>query len=547
MSVTVADLMKLPCLQEAEVIAGRAGLNRIVSSVSVLEYADVSKLSDELFKNNEFYGSEIVITGFINIKDDVDAQCANIQRLCEAGEVGIILYYVGIFMPGIDPRLIELSDSLGFPLICMPKNRMNLRYSEVICEVMEAIYKDHLTETYFISEILERIAQLPDHQRSIDTVLKMLSDRIRTTAVMTDLTGHVLNAASWPRTLEIDMAVVRQAAAAGQTSGRPSGQPVQLQNRGKELLVYCLPIADDYSTGMLLYLIKENEALKNDAARQAAELVQLAVRLWSRHHAGIVISELVSAILKDEPIKMRRLAEIFKIDVASIDSLWVFVPERQAENNSETKPELQKTCAIIKERLNGRFATFFADTYERNIVAFMKRSARADSGELAATLYEQLEQNGRQGCLVICNNMADTTDVRRTYLAIGDFLDTARLIQPWKKIFTSQEIFFAGSCHAMIARGEQAVAAQLAVLAPLNGDSGDLQQDLCDTLAIYLLDAGSSVSQTADLMFLHKNTIKYRLQRISDRLGFHVDRMPETIGLYQAVALLRMISSSGSS
>ena len=82
MSVTVADLMKLPCLQEAEVIAGRAGLNRIVSSVSVLEYADVSKLSDELFKNNEFYGSEIVITGFINIKDDVDAQCSNIQRLC---------------------------------------------------------------------------------------------------------------------------------------------------------------------------------------------------------------------------------------------------------------------------------------------------------------------------------------------------------------------------------------------------------------------------------------------------------------------------------
>jgi DNA-binding PucR family transcriptional regulator len=544
MSVTVADLMKLPCLQEAEVIAGRTGLNRIVSSVSVLEYADVSKLSDELFKNNEFYGSEIVITGFINIKDDVDAQCANIQRLCEAGEVGIILYYVGIFMPEIDQRLIELADRLGFPLICMPKNRMNLRYSEVICEVMEAIYQDHLTETYFVSEILERIAQLPDHQRSMDTVLKMLSDRIRATAVMTDLAGHVLNAAAWPRTLEIDMAVVRQAAAAGQKTDRPAGQPVHLQERGKELLVYCLPIADDYSTGMQLYLLKENEPLKNDAAKQAAELVQLAVRLWSRHHAGIVISELVSAIMKDEPIKMRRLAEIFKIDVTSIDTLWVFVPEQKKDSGAATKTDLQKTCAIVRERLSGRFATFFADTYERNIVAFMERSARADSGELAATLHEQLVQNGRQGYLVICNNMVNTTDVRRSYLAIGDYLDTARLIQPRKKIFSAQEILFAGHCQAVIAQGEQAVDDNLAILAPLGGDGGEAQQDLRNTLAIYLLDAGSSVTQTAEQMFLHKNTIKYRLQRISDKLGFGVDKMPETIGLYLASALFRIIGSS---
>ena len=38
--------------------------------------------------------------------------------------------------------------------------------------------------------------------------------------------------------------------------------------------------------------------------------VQFSVNLWSRHHGGIVISELVRAILQDEPIKMRRLAEV---------------------------------------------------------------------------------------------------------------------------------------------------------------------------------------------------------------------------------------------
>ena len=113
MSVTVADLLKLPSLRNAKVVAGKQGLNRIVTSVSVLEYAEPSFLQDELFQNIEFFGSEIVITAFANIRDNVEAQCANIIRLNEAGEVGLILYYVGILLDKIDSRLIRLADSLG--------------------------------------------------------------------------------------------------------------------------------------------------------------------------------------------------------------------------------------------------------------------------------------------------------------------------------------------------------------------------------------------------------------------------------------------------
>ena len=40
MSVTVADLLKLPSLRNAEVVAGKGGLGKIVSSISVLESTD---------------------------------------------------------------------------------------------------------------------------------------------------------------------------------------------------------------------------------------------------------------------------------------------------------------------------------------------------------------------------------------------------------------------------------------------------------------------------------------------------------------------------
>ena len=60
-------------------LAGANSLDRIVTSVSVLEYANLTEMQRHLYENLEFSGSELVITGFCSIKDDVAAQCANIR------------------------------------------------------------------------------------------------------------------------------------------------------------------------------------------------------------------------------------------------------------------------------------------------------------------------------------------------------------------------------------------------------------------------------------------------------------------------------------
>ena len=42
MSIMVSDLLKLPSLRQAEVVGGHRGLNKIVSSISVLEGTDTN-------------------------------------------------------------------------------------------------------------------------------------------------------------------------------------------------------------------------------------------------------------------------------------------------------------------------------------------------------------------------------------------------------------------------------------------------------------------------------------------------------------------------
>jgi DNA-binding PucR family transcriptional regulator len=59
-------------------------------------------------------------------------------------------------------------------------------------------------------------------------------------------------------------------------------------------------------------------------------------------------------------------------------------------------------------------------------------------------------------------------------------------------------------------------------------------QTLVDTLAAYI-DGGASLEATARALFVHPNTVRYRLNRIGDIAGFSPmdarDRLALTVGM----------------
>ena len=49
--------------------------------MTVLEYSNPTKLQRKLHDSIEFWGSELVLTAFSNVAEDVDAQCENVRNL----------------------------------------------------------------------------------------------------------------------------------------------------------------------------------------------------------------------------------------------------------------------------------------------------------------------------------------------------------------------------------------------------------------------------------------------------------------------------------
>ena len=533
MSVTVSDLLELPSLRKARVIAGQGGLSKIVSSISVLESTDPGVLVDEVFPQGEYFGGEIVITGFLNMTDDVERQYRNMLRLVEGGEVGLIFYYVGVYLKKIDQRLIELANERDFVLIVMPEGNMTLRYSEVICDVTELIYRDRTRNQSLVSEILERVSVLPAYQRNVSTVLKMLSDRISASVVLCDHSLQLLGIAAWPRSLEPEVK---------KGVGELEGLPPDQQSEDFPFLpgskLYRFAIRLDRGQDMELLIIKEGIQPSPELFEQAADVVRLGANIWGQEQGEVAVRELIRAIIQDEPIRMRQLAELFHYNVKDIQEMWILhCPENQQERFR------REGLAVVREDLGNYCHTVVADIYEGYTVAFMEwNEPIPDRSTIAKELWEQLKKQGFELTLTSCSSLISTADVREAFLAHHENREIVCCIWPGKGCYTLQEIRFAERCRNLLAQGETVMEKMQKPLWILQNVHED--KTLLRTLEVYLLDAGCSVTRCAELLFVHKNTVKYRLGRIREYLGYPLDKFPEAFPLYYAIALRRLTHSS---
>jgi len=140
LKITVNDCLKLPILSKATVVAGKGGLNRVVSGISVLETSNI--IFDEY--SYKSLGGELVVSGFITCYDDINGLLRCVESFSKSADAGLIIFYLGIYLKEIPEQVIRLADELDFPIIVMPKNRDDIPYSYVIYEVMQLIFENKL-------------------------------------------------------------------------------------------------------------------------------------------------------------------------------------------------------------------------------------------------------------------------------------------------------------------------------------------------------------------------------------------------------------------
>lgn len=529
MSITVRDCLSFPSLQDATVIAGHKGLDQYVTAVSVLEYAKVFAMADALF-----LGNELIISAFTSIMDDVEAQCTAIRRLHEVGEAGLVLYYVGYWLKSIDKRLIDTANELDFPLIVMPQNAYNLRYNEVITEVLEKIFDDRRKEQRFVPQLLKQIGNMRERQRNISGVLRLLSDRLRYSLLLLDRSGREHGLATWPMSISEELVDVFRDCA----DDTKAAYPYSFTTHEKEFEIVRFVFDTEQQQGLRLYAMAEKGTLNPELLEQAVEVLQTSYSLWRENLQKEEADDLIRIILNSQQERdAYRIARNYRIDLKALRIMWVLRPKSIMSDISAETISTQKQ--YMKDYLHNNRKTAVVDMFDRGIVAFMDDDKHLDADEeLANAFVEDISETYPDMLLIWCGGLDSILDSRKAYMLIEEYCSTACVIYPHKRLFTLRELSFAEACYNAVHDNAAAKERCLSTLKPLCGQNDE--RDILSTLMAYLIDTNQNTSKAASLIHVHESTVKYRLNKINRRLGYDILKMPATYNLYFALAVKRL-------
>ncbi len=401
MEITVANCLQLPSLQQAKVLGGSKGLNRPVYSISVLETANaVGYLSDSIV-----LGEEMVITGFLATPDNAELQCDIMRILNKGGESALILFYVGVFVKVVSEKLIALADELEFPLICMPENRADIPYSDVIRDVMELIIR------------------------------------------------RKLRANAW--------------------YGDPD---------------------------------REAEA------------------------------EYVQALMDNDRFAIRRMHQYANFPGEKMRSLrffWEAEPEKTAGDKELGKVVL----GLVRSHYSALGIEAYAAVYNTAIVVLLTNDKKNE--ELDA-LHERLNEACPGILMAVLDSLSGPDAMRDACTLCYRTLHAAKQIFTRKQRFTRHDLGFAQTCLHMLSFGAEGLAAYRTLIAPLRALDAETNGELMETLSTLLLDAQKSTAETAKYLFLHPNTVQYRLHKIREILGGDIFSFSMQYELTIALALHRL-------
>jgi purine catabolism regulator len=126
MPVTVGQILQLPALKEARLLAGEAGLDRRVSSVTVGEVPDIA---------DWLSGGEMVLSTMFAARGDLERQREFCRQVMMADAAALFVKTTR-FVESMPADIVELANKRKFPIVEVPQH---LRWTRLMQDATEVI------------------------------------------------------------------------------------------------------------------------------------------------------------------------------------------------------------------------------------------------------------------------------------------------------------------------------------------------------------------------------------------------------------------------
>jgi len=488
--LTVEDLLKLPILKNAKLVSGEQGLQRIVRYIDIMEVPDVKGWLRE---------GELILTTGYSIRHDPALLLNLVEQLAqtEAAALGI---KPERFMNGIPQAAIDLSNRYHLPIIQIPNG---VPYIDITYTVMEQILDKQAALLRRSEEVYKTLTNLVLNNSGIQVVADNVAKLVKCPIWVLGNNGELL--VSSPATASYEpSSITRQWDVT--VDNQFVGRLVVGKQQFDELEFVCIEQAR---------LVFALEFMRRKTAYDTEQ--RLRGTLFEELLMGLPLStQEVENKGKQLGLQPEWLWEVCLIEgdaAVPSDSTPLFVQVIELVNQQSAK---RKVRAHFQQQAN-RLLLLLASAPD----APLKKQVNdmENCKEWSDLLRPFFEQDGKIRCGF--GGKQPLLDINRSYkeakkaIALGSRLDKNR------QMFTFEDVEMF---HLLLEASDYVnfhplIDKKIGKLSLYDKENGS---DLVTTLYYYLATGGSLI-ETANRMYVHRNSVKYRIDRIKEIANLDLD------------------------
>lgn len=516
MKVTVRDCLELSTFQNAEVVAGKAGLDNQVKAVSVLEATAPNEVTAYADDNGE-----MLLTGFFAVRDDAAKQCQIVKQVAADGHAALVVFYVGAVVQSLDPSVIEAAETAGLPLVVMPKES-KVRYSHVITQIMEKVlYSDNFSNR-LISNTIFHLLNFEKHSS--------FQAALREAAINNEFQIVILSEDFNP-ILSVEtrhQASLTEAIRMGKERAVEKQSEVYTMIDVNGVLTYWGPVTINNDKYFMIIVDNEDSYSAGDITK-LAEIIELAMGMWKYTPERDARAEFIKALIRGNKSLAYTLKDEAGIEGEDIVSVFF---AKGINQGILSEFEKQEGLHIMKISEGD-------ETYGMILLDPDEADFATDGKSVCVKLFNKLKED-KSVRIFHVTGLEGIEGAGDAYRLISESWSFVQSVFPYKRVFTKYELALVSNCINIQLQGGYVKKNYIELLEAFKGAGENKGKQLLETLETFVLDAGMNSGKTAEFMGIHTNTVQYRLKRINDVLGVEITGNRVIPGLTIALALKRL-------
>lgn len=520
-STTVREICEIPIMKQLRLIAGLDGLDNNIVSVSVYEVADAYKwLKPNQLLISTF--SAVPATQYMTIFQEFHRQSV----------AALILFYSELYYEDIPPLLIELCNQYDIPLFLA---NTDIAYSEIMTPVMRIIVDKEFKNLKIEIETRDEINQFFLKGAKASDYIAMLHSICQASVILFDKEDE-------PIAMVGDKTQEKEISDLLKQIRREIRRKLDLGLPEAGFINFPITINNSYN-GRLIILTKYSSL--SEIARLKVEIVIDGLRrffvsyyLNDNFRQSIkneIRNILTKSFINENDIKLLRdYLSVMNIDFTTNIRLLV-IDFTDGEGKETGAHLLRSQYRTISESLRYFFNNAFCLDNGGQYIVVIASNTRTIK-PMILQFVEDVRKTHGDVAIVISKTIDNVEVFSKAYQEVCDIFKVSQTVLPAvPSVFWSEEYTFYYHLYKLIAGEDpQQLAWAEALLSPVL--KSDLQHDkkLFEILKLLLVN-DMDLYDVANKLFIHKNTVRYRIETVKKLLDedpLHKNRFKYTLAVY---------------